>query len=137
MHGVLALLVAAAIAACDETPTNPGPIGPTPDPVSESFSGTLTVNGAVIFPFSVAQPGAVTATVTALGPDPAAIIGISVGMWTGTTCQVVLDNANASINSQITGTVNLSTGGSLCARIYDAAGKLTGPVTFTIAVAHY
>ena len=70
---------------------------------------------------------------TALTPNTS-ILGMSVGISSGATCQMVLSNDNASINSLVTGVVRDS--GTLCARVYDV-GKLTEPVTFTINVEHY
>ena len=63
-----------------------------------------------------------------------AILGMSVVISSGPTCQIVLSNDNASINSLVTGVVRDS--GTLCARVYDV-GKLTEPVSFTINVEHY
>jgi hypothetical protein len=135
VQGVLAVMMAAlAAAACDKTPTEPDP-GPLPIQVTEKFSGTLTKNGAVIFPFPVEQIGTVTATISALLPDPPPLVGLSVGMWSGTTCQVVLDSAQASRGSMVSGDVNAA--GMLCARIYDSAGTLTEPATFELTVTHY
>ena len=129
---VLALLVLTA-AACDDD--NGTPINPTPPPVSstETFSGTLTVNGAQTFTF-VSNAGSVTATMTALAPDPLAVIGMAIGTSSGTTCQIILANDNASINAMVNGAV--TTQGTLCVRIYDV-GKITGSVTFSVAVEHF
>jgi hypothetical protein len=129
---VLVLLVMAA-GACDDdngTPTNP-----TPQPVAttETFSGTLTVNGAQTFPFA-SNAGSVTATLTALNPDPLAVIGMAIGTWSGTTCQIILANDSSSINAMVNGAV--TTQGTLCARIYDV-GRISAPVTFSIAVQHF
>lgn len=134
LWGALLLAASASVAACsdnNDTPTNPTS---TPTPVVETFSGTLTVNGGVTFNFNATQTGSVTATLTALEPDDAPV-GISVGITSGTTCQVVLSNDNAGPNAQITGAV--STSSALCARVYDSAGRLEAPVTFTITVEHF
>ncbi len=134
-EGILltAVAVLAAVGCDSNTPTTPTPN--TPVPTTETFSGVLTPNGAQTFPFVTAQAGTVTATLTSLGPDPLAVIGISIGMSSGTTCQVVLSNDNSSQGAQIQGAVTGT--GTLCARVYDSSGKLTEPVTFTIAVDHF
>jgi hypothetical protein len=94
----------------------------------------LTLNGAHVFAFNSLTAGNVTATVTNVTPA-SSVIGVAIGTSTGTTCQVVLDNPNASTSSAIFGAVN--TQGSLCLRVYDPKGQLTEPVSFTVAVEHF
>ena len=129
---VLALLVL-IVGACDDstTPTTPTP---TPVVVTETFSGILRVNGAQSFPFA-SDAGSVNATLTALGPDSATVIGMAVGTWSGVTCQVILANDRATVNSLVTGAV--STQGTLCLRVFDSTGELTEPVNFTVEVEHF
>jgi hypothetical protein len=129
---VLALLVLTAGACDDDSGT---PIDPTPPPVSttETFSNVLTVNGAWTGQFT-SNAGSVTATMTALTPDPLAVIGMAIGTWSGTTCQIILANDNASMNAVVNGAVTMQ--GTLCVRIYDV-GKISGPVTFSVAVEHF
>jgi hypothetical protein len=129
--GILVLgLTVLAASACSDDPTTP--TTPTP-PVSttETFAGTLTVNGAVTFPFTSAA-GDISAKLIQL--TDGATVGISVGLASGTTCQMVISDDNAGFGSQIIGTMRES--GTLCARVYDV-GKLTGPITFTISVQHF
>jgi hypothetical protein len=130
---VLSALAAVMGAGCNKVSTTT-PVQPSPTAITESFSGTLTVNGAVTFPFPVTTAGNLTGTLKAIGPDDTAVIGMAIGTFAGTTCQIVLANDNAGKSSIITGVVNAS--GILCARIYDV-GKITGPVTFTIDVNHF
>ena len=125
-------LVALGAAGCDEDTTPTTPTTPTP-PVTESFSGTLNRNGAVTFSFSVAATGQVTATLAELGSS-AVPVGVSLGNWNGTTCQIVLANDNAVQGTFVTGTMTAT--GDLCTRIYDASGNLELPVTFKVDVVH-
>jgi hypothetical protein len=67
--GVLIALFAAATAACgdDTPPTQPTP---TPTPVTETYTGTLSVNGAITFPnILVSQAGSANATISSLRPE--------------------------------------------------------------------
>jgi hypothetical protein len=128
---VLALLVLTASACGDSTP--PTTPDPPPDPTTETFSGVLTVNGAQTFPFA-SNPGSVTAIMAALEPDALAVIGMAIGTWSGTTCQIILANDAASANAVVTGAVNAQ--GTLCARVYDV-GRITEPVTFSVTVQHF
>jgi hypothetical protein len=132
-RGFLALTIAAATVACEETsvPTVPTP---TPAPtVTDTFNGSLGVNAAATFTFAVAAAGDVTATLTALSPDSAATVGISIGTWNGTTCQEVLANDLANQGSQIVGAVSVAA--DICVRVRDV-GKLADPQVFTLTVVH-
>ena len=79
--------------------------------------------------------GTVTATLTTLGPDSTFILGMSLGTWNGTTCQVVLANDRATQGSFIVGGV--SSFGNLCVRMYDIGNITpTEPYTYEITVTH-
>lgn len=109
----------------------------TPDPVivTETFTGTLTVNGAATHNVFTGATGVVNATLTSLGENAPAKVGLSLGTLGSTAvCTVVLHNDSAAVSSALTGTVS-TLAGSLCLRIYDV-GALTGPVDYTITVTH-
>jgi len=141
---VLAPLFAAmamGAAACDNTTTTT-PTTPTSGfTVTETFTGTVTTNGATSFFFAVTGGGAVTMTLTSATDSTNSgatvpTIGISLGTWNGTACSVqngtFIDNA-----SQGAVVVATATGaGTLCARVYDAASRITTPVAFTLKVDH-
>jgi hypothetical protein len=110
------------------------PTTATPVPVTETFTGTLTVNGAQTHPVYNGATGTVTATLTSLGENAPEKVGISMGTLAGATCTVVLHNDNAVVTSYLSGTVS-TLAGALCVRIFDV-GKLTGPVEYTISVVH-
>jgi hypothetical protein len=133
----LLLLGAIAVGGCneDQTPTPPGtPTPPATPTVTETFSGTLTMNGATTFPFTATAGGTVTLTLTSLAPDATLTIGLSLGTWTGSACQIVLANDAAAQAATISGTV--TSAASLCARVYDPAAKVTAPMTFTVTILH-
>lgn len=108
----------------------------TPDPVTvtETFSGTVNINGAATHTFYTSATGSVTATLTSLGENPPGLIGLSMGTLSGSTCMIVLANDRAVVTSVITGTVT-TLSGSLCVRIYDV-GSLTESVPYEIKVEH-
>lgn len=129
----LAVAVAIAITGCDNGPETT-PTTPTlPTLVTETFEGALTINGAVTHAFSTAGLGTVTTTATTLAPSDAKI-GLALGTWNGVACQIIIANDNAVQGTVVTGTV--AAAGSLCTRIYDAAGTLAGNVTYTLTVVH-
>ncbi len=126
------LLAAALAVACNNNNTT-SPTAPTPVSVTESFSGTLTVNGATTFPFTVQQTGAVSATLNTLSTD-GAVVGLSLGTWNGAACQIIIANDNAAQGITVNGTA--ASTGNFCTRVYDV-GKIAAPVDFTITVTHY
>lgn len=128
----LAALVAAVLfnSACSNTPTTPTTT--TPATVTDTFSGTLSRNGASSYAFSVATAGFVYATLTSVA-DSTTVVGLSLGTWTGTSCTVVLSNDQAVQGTTVTGSV---TGiGTLCARVYDV-GKVGNPLDYQVTVVH-
>lgn len=100
--------------------------------VTDTFSGTLTRNGASSFAFSVSARGVILATLTSLA-DSTAVVGLSLGTWSGSSCTVVLSNDQAVQGASITGAA--SGVGTLCARVYDV-GKSTTPLDYQITVVH-
>jgi len=126
--------IAAGTVACgsNNNPTNT----PTPTPVSvtESFSDTITVNGAKTTPFTANVAGTVTATITALSPDDTITVGLSLGTWNGAACALIITNDGAKLNTSVTGTATAT--GQYCARIYDI-GLMKAPTDYTIAITHF
>lgn len=66
-------VVGAGCSSSTTTPTTPT----TPSAVTETFTGTLTVNGSVTFPYVVAQAGSTNATIKSL--DPVASVTVKSG----------------------------------------------------------
>jgi hypothetical protein len=132
---VPAIVLASALAqtACSESinpslPTDPG------NPVTETFTGTLTRNGADTRPFSVSRSGSVTASIATLAPDNTVTIGLSLGTWNGTSCATVIANDSATVGTSVVGAADRE--GRLCVRVYDADGTLPQPTDFELTVVH-
>lgn len=131
------VLVAAALAAagCGDDPVTT-PVGPTPTSVTETFEGTITVNGALTQPFVVQTAGAVVATFTALDPADATL-GLSIGTWNGIACSVgapTLANDKATVGVALTAAATAT--GNYCVRVYDA-GSLTQATSYQLTVTHF
>ena len=128
--GSLAATVSACSGLIDEFPTTPDPVITT-----DTFTGTLTVNGGATHPVFTGATGQVVATLTSLGEAPPAKVGFSMGTLglTG-ACNIVLRNDNSVVNTALTGTVS-SLSGSLCVSVYDT-GAMTAPVDYTFTVSH-
>jgi hypothetical protein len=89
----------------------------------------------VTHPFGAQRGGQVSARITALAPDETVKIGLSIGTWNGATCQLLITNDSATLNSTAVGTAQQT--GNFCARVYDAAGTLTAAIEYTIEVRHF
>ena len=109
-------------------------VAPPPPTLSETFSGTLTLNGATTFFFAVTGAGTITAQLTTLSPDSTRPVGLGLGTWNGSICQITLPNDNSVQGSVTVGAA--SAPGSFCVRIYDAAGTVVAPQTYAIDVFH-
>ena len=138
--GILLLALVTGVAGCNDNNNNiTTPTTPTTttnqSTTTETFSGTLNMNGAVTYPFTAGTAGTITATLTTVSPDATVAIGLSLGSWTGSSCQISIANDAATQTAIVTGTVTASA--ALCARVYDT-GKVTAaqPVSFTVTIAH-
>jgi len=129
----LLLLAAIAATACSDNNSPTVPTGPAPTAITETFDGTVTVNGAVTQPFVVLTAGSVVARIAALEPTDA-VVGLSIGSWNGVACQIVLANDNAANGASVTGTATVT--GNYCVRVYDV-GKLTQTAGYQITVTHF
>ena len=127
------LAVALGQAACSED-INPAIPSEPSNPVTETFTGTLTTNGGKTHPFSAARSGGVRASIVSLAPDSTVTIGLSLGTWNGTaeTCATVISNDNATVGTSITGAADRE--GRLCVRVYDAAGTLPQATDYELTV---
>jgi ABC-type transport system substrate-binding protein len=128
-----ALLALALVgSACDNGPD--ASTAPTPVLVTETFTGTVTLNGAVSHGFTVSTGGPTVAEITAI--DPAgAFIGFEMGTWSGVVCTAVLSNDAGTVASVLR--ANTQSSASLCVRMHDPNGILIDtPVTYTVTVVH-
>ena len=117
--------------------TNGDPaVKPLGEPLrADAAVGDLTGNTlhvSIRDPFTSA-PGTLTATLRTLAPDSTLVVGLSLGTWNGSSCQIVLANDNATQGAVVVG--NASTTTNLCARIYDV-GSVVEPVSYQIDVVH-
>ncbi len=137
LPGILLFAVATSLAGCgsdnNTTVTTPTTTTTTTTTVTETFTGTLNMNGGVTFPFTATAAGTVTLTLASLSGDATLPIGLSLGTWTGSACQIVIANDAAAQTAVVTGTV--TSAASLCARVYDT-GKVTTPVNFSVTIVH-
>jgi len=129
-----AVLVAALViyGCSDDTPTAPS--NPTPPTIiTEVFTGPVTQNGGATHSFVTQASGTVTAQLTAFSAPEGTRIGLALGTFNGSACQLVITKDDAQLASSVTGAVSAL--GNLCVRIYDV-GQLTQPADYEIQVSH-
>jgi hypothetical protein len=126
--------VAAAAIACGDDETTPTEPTDTRIQTTDTFEGTLTVNGARTHDFVATGSGEIRLTLTTLSPDSTARIGVSLGTWNGAVCQIVLANDNATQGAVVIG--NAAAAGNFCARVQDV-GLLSAPTDYSLTVLHF
>src|SRR5690349_16553992 len=105
---------------------------------TDTFTGTLSQNGAFQHIFTIQTLGAVTVTIINLSPASTQVVGLSLGVWTGAQCSTSPQTGGASNDTATTGstiTLNATAAGNLCARLYDV-GFVTQPVLYTMQITH-
>jgi hypothetical protein len=129
-----ALLLSIAIlvmGACSNTPVV---TVPTPaSPVTDTYSGTLSKNGAFTHAFSISSLGSITAAIVSLAPNASQIVGFQLGVWNGTSCTASSSTDVATTGSSIT--LTASSAGIVCVRLYDV-GFVDDPVLYQLQVVH-
>jgi hypothetical protein len=125
--------VVAALAgtACDDatTPTSPS----TTSPVTETFSGQLSVGGTASRSFTSAASGTATLTLTQIGPPADVTVGFGIGIPQSNSAGCYLTQsvqAGASSTPQFSVSVEA---GSYCVRLFDT-GALTSQVAFSVTI---
>ena len=127
-----AAVVIGAMGACSNNALTTTPIV-TPCPCTDGFSGTLSVNGAFSHTFTITTLGSVSASIVSLAPNSAQIVGFGLGVWNGVSCTAASSTDIATTGSAIT--LNASSAGTLCVRLYDV-GFITTPVLYQLQVVH-
>ena len=133
----VALLLGLSASSCSEaSATGPTAIGNNATMTTESFSGTLPLNGFRFFSFAVPHTGATTLILLSLTENGVAstnTVQIGLGVPRGTDCS--LTDA-AMVNPGVVGQVaSLYEPAIYCARIGDT-GNLKAQAEFSINIIH-
>ena len=110
----------------------------TPTTQTDTFTGTLSQNGAFTHIFTISTLGSVTVTILNLQPNATQLVGLSLGVWTGTSCSTSPQTGGSATDVATTGTsitLNATAAGNLCSRLYDV-GFVTTPVIYTMQITH-
>ncbi len=136
---LLGLAVVAMTACSDNTLSQlAAASATTSNPSTDTFTGTLSKNGAFTHIFTITTLGAVTVTIVNLSPSTSQIVGLSLGVWNGTACSTSPATGGSATDIASTGTsitLNATAAGNLCARLYDV-GFVTTPVLYTMQITH-
>jgi hypothetical protein len=138
-QSLIAVLACIALSvACDNsgdsssTPTTPVML------VTDTFTGTVQPAGSDSHNFSVSQAGEVDVTLTAAGPPPTIFMGLGLGT-PGATSGTCTLQSSVSISTPAGSTpqlpVSAPSAGTFCFSVFDI-GNQTGPVDYTVTVAH-
>jgi len=138
VRAVLIAVAVVAMGACSNDTLSSLTTPTTPLSFTDTFTGTLSKNGAFTHSFTTASLGAITATIVSLQPTTSQVLGMSLGVWTGSVCSTSPATGGASSDVASTGssiTLNATAAGSLCVRLYDV-GFIDQPVLYTLQVTH-
>jgi hypothetical protein len=138
LRAVLLAVAVLTAGACSNDTLSSLTTPTTPTTFTDTFTGTLSKNGAFTHSFTTASLGPITATIVSLSPTASQIVGMSLGVWTGTACSTSPATGGASSDVATTGssiTLNATAAGSLCVRLYDV-GFISDPVLYTLQVSH-
>jgi hypothetical protein len=136
---LLALLALTTSACSDNTLSQLASASQTtPQTFTDTYTGTLSTNGAFTHIFTIQTLGSVTVTILNLSPNSSQIVGLSLGVWTGSACSTSPQTGGSESDTATTGsaiTLNATAAGNLCARLYDV-GFITQPVIYTMQITH-
>jgi hypothetical protein len=137
-RAILLAIAVLATGACSNDTLSSLTTPTTPQTFTDTFTGTLSKNGAFTHSFTTASLGAVTASIANLQPTSSQIVGLSLGVWNGSACSTSPATGGSSSDVATTGssiTLNATAAGSLCVRLYDV-GFINEPVLYTLQVQH-
>jgi hypothetical protein len=130
-----AVAALAAATGCSSSPTtSTAPTQPAVQ-LTETFSQTLSPNGAVIFPFNATAAGAVNASLSTVSPDSGLTLAIDLGTWSGTSCTTVVTTNPATQGAVVSATATAA--GSLCVQVRDAHGQIASSEAIIVTVTHF
>jgi hypothetical protein len=138
VRAILLMAAVLATSACSNDTLSSLTTPTTPTSFTDTFTGTLSKNGAFTHSFTTASLGAVTVTILSLAPTSSQILGLSLGVWNGSSCSTTPATGGASSDVATQGssiTLNASAAGSLCVRLYDV-GFIDQPVLYALQVTH-
>ena len=129
----LLILSMLALAGCgsDSSTTPTSPTEPTY--TTDTYTGTLNASETGQHPFTAKTGGAITITMSSLSPTSTVVVGIGLGTWNGTACNVTLQTSAATTGSQYN--ASAISAGNFCVTVFDF-GNITEATTYSLTVTH-
>lgn len=140
MKRFLAVAVAVLAVGCGQTSsvTIPDQTSPSIQPTVDRITGTVPVGGIDIKTFVITRSnGALTLTFVDAGPPAGVLMGLGLGVPSGTQCSI---SQQGQVRPNSTTPVFTTTGvtaGTYCLAIGDVGAATAGPVSYIIDVSHY
>jgi hypothetical protein len=134
----LILLASAACSGGSSSGSSTAPSTPPLAPTSETFTGTVPVNGSDVHNFNVnLSNGQVTADLTAAGPPSTIAMGLGIGTISNGTCTLFTNLTVVATpgSTPQTGGNSFPTG-TYCVAIFDVGNQLVD-VSYSVTVTHY
>lgn len=131
----LPLSFALAAAACGGNPLSPSQLEELAalTTITDTFSGTVAAGATSVHPFTSKAGGTVSLTLTAVGPDAAAVLGLGLGAWNGAACTVQISTTTAKAGEVYQASV--AAAGNYCVAVSDV-GTSPADTTYSVQVAH-
>jgi hypothetical protein len=130
---MLLLAVALASASCGDNSTESPTSPTTPVYVTDTFTGTLVTGATARHTFSAKTPGAIQLALTGLSPDATLTIGMGLGTWDGTSCNVTLQTSLATVGSVFS--ASATSAGNFCVTVFDV-GNVAESTEYTVSLTH-
>jgi hypothetical protein len=136
-RSVLALIVVALGGTACGGNSATAPSTTTPSGSTENFTGSLAIQGASFYSFTVATAETVSVSLASLtannGPASTSVVRVGLGVPIATDCSTNNSvDTTAGLTTQLTASVNPDV---YCVKISDI-GNLTVPMNFTIRIGH-
>jgi len=134
----LILLASAACSGGTGSGSSTAPSTPPLAPTSETFTGTVPVNGSDVRSFNVnLSNGQVTADLTAAGPPSTIAMGLGIGTISNGTCTLFTNLSVVATpgSTPQTGGNSVPTG-TYCVAVFDVGNQLVD-VSYSVTVTHY
>ena len=134
---LLAATIASAACSTGSSSSFSNPLAASSTQITETFTGTVDVNGIDTHAFTETLAGGqIAITLTAAGPPATIYMGLSIGSSSAGTC-APLSGGQVIVQAGATAQLSGSAGaGTYCVQVYDAGNQIA-QVSYAVTVTHY
>ncbi len=138
---ILAIVLSVGAAGCTNNDgSGSTTTGPTPNLVTETFTGTVTQGGTDIHPFTVNNTGfTLLAAFTVINPSTVPALGVGIGNWDATNSICGLNQTQNDTSTVGSTAISVTApSGPFCVRVYAGVNVPAGTTaTYTLQLEHY